>query len=135
MTQKQSAYVIMTYKSTMKIYINDLNLEDIKGDEEEEIEWDLVKLEPKTTWYIFEEKEVSVFVLFVVCFVFVFVVLCELPGLPFGYLFMFWRATFAALDFLFVSCLFRFIYYFLCCYGRVIIVSVVFILLLARMSF
>lgn len=112
MTQKQSVYVIMTYKSTMKIYINDLNLEDIKGDEEEEIEWDLVKLEPKTTWYIFEEKEVSVFVLFVVCFVFVFVVWCELPGLPFGCLFMFWRATFAALDFLFVSCLFRFIYFF-----------------------
>ncbi|XP_047472834.1 ral guanine nucleotide dissociation stimulator-like isoform X2 [Penaeus chinensis] len=47
----------MTYKSTMKIYINDLNLDDIKGDEEEEIEWDLVKCEPKTTWYIFEEKE------------------------------------------------------------------------------
>lgn len=55
----------MTYKSTMKIYINDLNLEDIKGDEEE-IEWDLVKCEPKTTWYIFEEKEVSVFVCFAV---------------------------------------------------------------------
>lgn len=110
MTQKQSAYVIMTYKSTMKIYINDLNLEDIKGDEEEEIEWDLVKLEPKTTWYIFEEKEVSVFVLFVVCFVFVFVVWCELPGLPFGCLFMFWRATFAALDFL---CFLSFSFYIL----------------------
>lgn len=105
MTQKPSTWVIMTYKSTMKIYINDLNLDDIKGDEEEEIEWDLVKCEPKTTWYIFEEKEVSVFVLFVICFVFVFVAWCELPGLSFGYLFMFWIANvLREIFFCFLSC-------------------------------
>ena len=49
---------------TMKIYINNLNLEDIKGesfDTDDTPEWDLVKPEAQTTWYIFEELEVLLF--------------------------------------------------------------------------
>lgn len=47
----------MTHVSTFKIYINDLDLDSIKG--EDEVEQNFVRCDPQSTWYIYEELEVS----------------------------------------------------------------------------